>query len=385
MKWRLGWRVAILCAALVGPPAATAQAVEATLPAPTGPFGVGRLQVTIADPTRREVLTTLPSDIRRLPVTLFYPAARRCSPSPYWPDSLAEVYARELGLAPDFAGRVRGHACADAPIVRRPQPFPLVLFSHGLLHTHFSYVSLLEDLASRGNIVVAIDHSYGSFATYFPGEPLALWDNGVWRRGEPGEHFARAGAEYYRLWAEDARRVLDLIEGRDQRGPFARLACCHDSDRIAYIGHSYGGMAALHAARLDMRIRGAVNLDGVTIDRNRADGVWRDRMLSPVAADVPLLVLNSAAYREEASYAPSVRVVRVAGSNHMSFSDVVWLAENFATLPLPDQPDRWTGIAGIEGTRGALAAFLDCVFDRRCTDLDARTERLRATDPAPQP
>lgn len=374
--FRIGAWVVAACVTSGSAAAAAVSTPSVVLPAPSGPYGVGRLSVTVADPDRREIFTVDRTDFRRLPVTIFYPSTRQCAATAYWPDALAQVYAAELSLQPDFGRRVLAHACPAAPVASGKGPFPLILFSHGLQHTHFSYVSLLEDLASRGHIVVAIDHSYGSRATYFPDGTLVRWDNSLWRRGEDKVRYGAVSGEYYRLWADDARRILDLIERRDRRGPFAKIAGHYDPNRVAYIGHSYGGMAALYATHLDRRIRGGVNMDGVTVDRNRPDGVPRDRMLSPVGADAPLMVLNSAQYEERAAYAPDVRVVRVPGSNHMSFSDVVWLIERFGNVPVPDDPRRWGGAEGIAGTRRLLAGFLSCTFDRSCAALDADAVRF---------
>ena len=57
------------------------------------------------------------------------------------------------------------------------------------------------------------------------------------------------------IWAADARFVADRL------GTDAMLGGHVGSDRL-YLGHSFGGAAALQACQQDRRCRGAVDLDG---------------------------------------------------------------------------------------------------------------------------
>ena len=66
--------------------------------------------------------------------------------------------------------------------------------------------------------------------------------------------------------AADLRFVLDQLERLDKSAKsllfFRRL----DFSRIAAVGHSLGGMAAIRACQLDTRIKACVNQDGGTPD-----------------------------------------------------------------------------------------------------------------------
>jgi dienelactone hydrolase len=361
--------------------AVTGQASGASeLPRPTGPYAVGTYSLTLTDPTRREIFTQAAQDARRVPVQVYYPAAASCSPAPFFPAALANVFAGEMQLTPGFERRMLGHACRNASVARTAGRLPVILFSHGLQFTHFSYTSILEELASQGYIVVAIDHSYGSRATYFPDAPLVLWDNSRWRRNEDEARYRAARGEYYRFWAEDARQVLDRIFAPNDPVLSRALRRRANLEKLAYLGHSYGGLAAIYAAQRDHRIKGAVNMDGGLVER--IDGAVQPRMLLPATADVPLLVLNSAPNIEAEFYGSGVRVARIGRSQHMSFSDVVWLFER-ARAPAQQQPqETLSGEQGIALTREVLNLYLDCLFKNACLRLDEKLAAIGMVAPS---
>jgi predicted esterase len=351
---------------------AQAPAKTATLPAPTGQYGIGVYAQTISDPTRREIFTKDLLDVRRLPVRVYYPARKgTCAPRLYLPEAVGSAYAQEFGLTPGFERRALAHSCPAAPILSGSNRFPLIMFSHGLGHTHFSYLSIIEDLVSHGNIVVAVDHTHGAQATHFPDGPAVRWDNSLWRRGEDPVQFRQAMLEYPRWWAEDTRRVLDAVTAKEatpiQRGIRGRI----DPDRILYIGHSYGGMAAVYASKFDMRLKGAVNLDGLIAGRYPL----------PVTSDVPLLVLNAEDRNETKTYMEGARVLPVKRAHHMTFSDYVWFLENFDAKGRKAPEGSPTGVENIQVTREVLRLFADCAFGRPCQPLDAKLATIRAPLP----
>jgi pimeloyl-ACP methyl ester carboxylesterase len=278
-----------------------------------------------------------------------------------------------------FERRLKAHACGDAKPAAGAEKYPLVLFSHGMGPTHFLYVSLLEDLASRGNIVVAIDHPHGSGNTYFPDGSLVRRDGSRWGKG-PEQGFLAAN-EYFRNWAEDARSVLDRVFRDDGTVLSKALAKRVDRGRVAYLGHSYGGVSALYAAQMDARINAAANLDGGVGASADPDGTkWPGRMLLPVGADVPLLVLNSEKFDDHEAYADGVRVARLRGATHMTYSDLIWLRETLgqADNAAPAADKALSGSEGIRLTRELTALFLPCAFTQDCARLDSALDAARA-------
>ncbi|MES2521274.1 MAG: alpha/beta fold hydrolase [Gemmatimonadota bacterium] len=364
----------ILALSFVGVTAATVQAQSpappsasktAILPAPTGSYGVGVVGHTVTDGRRREIFTLDTTDVRRFPVRVYYPAAKgACAPSAYFPPDLAAVYTAEFNLQSGFDRTVRAHACADAPIVAGSNRFPVILFSHGLGHTGFSYRGIIEDLVSHGNIVVAVDHTHGGRATHFPDGELVKRDNSRWYTGVDQQRYVQATLEYPRYWAEDTRLVIDML-GTASSPIHSRIKDRVDVGRLIYAGHSFGGITAMYAAMIDPRIKGAVNLDGLIAGRYPL----------PVTTDVPLLVLNSTGRNERPTYMSAARVVTVGRTNHMTFSDFGWLHEQAGAGAPP--PVDMSGEQGIVLTRKAIRLFMPCVFERKCGELDAMLGEIR--------
>jgi len=104
----------------------------------------------------------------------------------------------------------------------RTGPYPLVVFSHGYALSPIVYSTLVEHYASQGYIVLAPEHNE-TFDQSLTGFWKALIDRPV-----------------------DIRRTIDYAELLTKPGgPLARLV---DMDKIAVVGHSYGGYTALAAA-----------------------------------------------------------------------------------------------------------------------------------------
>ncbi|GGP14508.1 hypothetical protein GCM10012278_70590 [Nonomuraea glycinis] len=53
-------------------------------------------------------------------------------------------------------------------------PKPVALFSPGFGYPRETYTAIIDDLASRGHVVVSLSHTYESAAVEFPGGRLEL-------------------------------------------------------------------------------------------------------------------------------------------------------------------------------------------------------------------
>ena len=145
--------------------AATASQLE-QLPRPTGPFAIGTTTRQWIDTTRTEPFTGDPYDNRTLDVYIWYPAALHSGrePTPYVP----YIDEAERLMGDDYANRVRAvrtNATIEPAVSPQQDPFPLVVFSHGLGSSPAHYTTLAEELASQWFIVASINHSFGSAVT----------------------------------------------------------------------------------------------------------------------------------------------------------------------------------------------------------------------------
>jgi dienelactone hydrolase len=240
--------------------------VRLTLPAPSGAFPVGTASFRLVDMARRDPWVASPA-YRELMVSVRYPA--RPAKGPFAPQFLPGEAAgfaavNNLGGLPadqvDWAA-TRTHAREGAPVARHGGPFPVVLYSPGVVDPRSLNSTLCDDLASRGYVVVTIDHTYEVSAVEFPGGRVETTVIPA-QFAEAGNDEAKTVALLEKVMAvrvADTRFVLDelphlLVE------PVGGAA---DTGRIGMLGHSAGGFTALETMYEDRRIAAGANLDGV--------------------------------------------------------------------------------------------------------------------------
>src|SRR5678816_2220380 len=180
------------------------------LPAPRGPYALGTTILHWVDAARMETSRGHEREPRELMAQLWYPAGPSTAPyAPYVPEFAAiaahakELNARGLALLGGGINRlrdVRAHARLDAPVLAAGSPWPVVLFSPGNSVPHSIYTVIVEDLASRGFVVAAIDHPYTVAIVVLPGGRVAMQDP-----DEPGASFEGRVA----VRAADLRFALD--------------------------------------------------------------------------------------------------------------------------------------------------------------------------------
>lgn len=319
---RLTWGVAGL--ALCVGPWAIAPAVP-RLARPEGPHPVGTLTFRWIDPLRPEDATPDARDRRSVIAQAWYPAVRGVigKHSAYIDGQgrLPATVAGVPGLLMRRYGQVDTHAVKQAPVSDDRPRWPVVLFSPGAGAPRAFYTSLVSGLASRGYVVIALDHPYESAVTQLA-DGRVVTDAHLFARiagSEPREDALMA--EQQRLRAADIRFVLDQL-GRPgvTLGPLGgRL----DLRAVAATGHSFGGASAVQAMIDDDRIRAAVNLDGTPYGA-----------LDQAVLTRPFLLLESdrAVTRHGARYlrmaehlistaqAPASRQ-ELKAANHFSFTD----------------------------------------------------------------
>lgn len=195
-----------------------------------GALPVGMQTLTFIDPARADVLRpdstgSFARGPRALPVTLWYPAVAAAKNRQRMTYSMPAPFLGGRKSDPDLVLRFAGQAASDAmPAVGR---FPLVVLSHGYNNRAVGFSDLGENLASKGYVVIAIEHGDIDPATTKSPQASFL---GVLVNRSADQRF---------VIAEVARRAA-----KDRDGIFAHV----DAANMALAGYSMGGYGAIASA-----------------------------------------------------------------------------------------------------------------------------------------
>jgi predicted dienelactone hydrolase len=138
--------------------------VDAPELAPRGPYSVGVRTIELKNPSQPDILNfdkstgKVPLYDRSLTVEIWYPATIPADAE----ERTWYVMSMPGSSAPDYSGpkslTFAGKALRGAPPATG-KSFPLVIVSHGFPGSRFFLSYLTENLASKGYIVAAIDHT----------------------------------------------------------------------------------------------------------------------------------------------------------------------------------------------------------------------------------
>jgi len=197
--------------------------------APRGAFHVGVRGWTVTNPDQLDMVHLGAGDPnprydRPLPLMVWYPAII--------PGRRPELttYSDSLGSGPGNPDRpvipftFPGRALRGARPDRSRGPYPLLIVSHGYPGSNVLLTNLTENLASKGYVVVAIDHTDSTHAD------------------------ATVFASTLRNRALDIDFVLKTMARVGKEGPGSFLTGVVDADNTALIGYSMGGYGALICA-----------------------------------------------------------------------------------------------------------------------------------------
>ena len=341
------------------------------LPPPSGPDAIGTVALRLVDHSRPDPWVAS-QPYRELMISVFYPArdagaypvAPQMSPAAakHFDESLGTPVHQGWGIPPgkvDWSATLT-HAHANAHV--QAGRHPVVLYSPGLGDPRTLGTTLAEDLASRGYVVVTIDHTYDASEVEFPGgrvEPFKVPVDG---------DILSTLKKLVSVRVTDTRFVLDQLAGPLPYGLGAAL----DLGRIGMFGQSAGGFTALQTMHDDPRIAAAADLDG-TLGFDQDDG---GPGLSPLAEDGlkrPFLLMGSQASDHhtvrswEALWSNSTgwrRDLHLRGSKHHTYTDMESLVPQLSKIGQPPEAAYedigWTDPARAVATQRAyLAAFFD--------------------------
>lgn len=258
-----------VCAFLLTTVACGFAQVAPTLPALSGGYKVGRTVFHWVDTKRPETITPAPDDFRELQVYVWYPATGVAgTPAGYMPNLQALVASGSSGAFSNLFGpswtfiqsdKLRSRSFDNAPLAPTG-PLPILVFSPGGGTTAVAYTSQLEDLASHGYLVVAIDHTYDAPVVVFPDGRVLKPANDFWNklRGEAPGDFEKNIAD---ILSSDIALVIDRLESL-QNDAASMFYSKLDLTRIGAFGHSRGGRVAARACQRDRRIKACLSQDG---------------------------------------------------------------------------------------------------------------------------
>ncbi|WP_328473306.1 alpha/beta hydrolase [Streptomyces sp. NBC_00448] len=357
------------------------------LPAPSGPHPVGTLALRLVDTSRPDPWTGGP--YRELMVSVRYPARaiRGFAAAPQmlpgeaagWTElnSLSDIPADRVDWA---ATRTHAHQGAPAAV----GPYPVVLYSPGAGDPRSLGSVLCDDLASRGHVVVMVDHTYDASAVEFPGGRVertllpAEFAKAVPDPAHPDPvKIAALLEKVVAVRVADVRFVLDTLPGALP----APLRAVADFARVGAFGQSAGGFTALQAMHDDRRIHAAADFDGVTSYVQDDDQDGFPSTLTTDGLDRPFLLVGKdgntpgtvPCWGELVRHSHGWhRALTLHGAAHGTYTDAVVLVPQITRrLDLPRA--TLTENVGTIATRRAVTAdrtLLAAFFGRFLSDRD---------------
>jgi dienelactone hydrolase len=336
------------------------------LPAPTGTYAVGTIEYPMMGGDRPgNYADGSSTQHRELMAQLWYPAVPtgNVDKSIYLDEMTMEYFLKKSapdGLSVNSRFLVGTHAFYGAPAVEMAAPFPVVIFSPGLGTTYFFYQSILEDMASHGYVVIAVNSPDIAGIAGIPGSRphsigLSDADSDMMVETYLNVHFQDTVADL-RFTARQLRALND-----DVRLPLTgRL----DVQKIACFGHSYGGAAAVEAADDDEMICAGADIDG-----SFYGSAYRQPRSKPM-----LLLANAVSCEKDPTMQDFCKthgaddfIVKVGEAVHMGFSDFMLLQASYSG----QDTAKTTARKYIQLTRDSLLAFFDMTLKHVPDSLEA--------------
>ena len=291
-----------------------------SLPEPAGAYPVGRITRQLVDGKREFI------------VQVWYPAGSVPDGklAPWLPPDRARLEEKGfLGMLlhgssdpsakdiPKVLASVVVHAREEIPLAASPKRYPVLVFSAGSQQIPSTYSSLVEDLASKGFMVIGYGPTVIGLGTWEGDLTHVLDQLGVWNKTRGHMFFGR----------------LDL-------------------DHVGAFGHSAGGNAVSMIAAGDKRLKAIVLIDPGMVRPEDGQAI-PTLILKSESVDFALRFPDVAKEKEktEDEYLrkakPGIQIT-LRGAVHMSFTDLAVLK----AFELPGD-----GKAFIDTTRAVIGGF----------------------------
>lgn len=297
-------------------------------------YNIGKNDFLLEDCQRADLIN--PEKCRQIPITVYYPTNNTKKSKLKYIKNEAIIHKLiEIGYLRQEADDLKNLSKFDIEVGENVQiakaSFPLILFSHGLGIGSFNYSFLLKELASKGYIVVAIDHPYGGFVQL---------QNGAFLHTQQDKKLNQPTNEMYihliQEWSKDQQVVLNAI-----LTPIStvgkKISASIVPHQIFTLGHSLGGNTAIYTLTFDQRIKGAINMDGGISDEKNILSSQKNILVlrsQPDYSDEELRAKGrnleewekmgkeiDLSFSNAMQKAPNAYELKIKGAGHLSFSD----------------------------------------------------------------
>lgn len=359
------------------------------IPTPSGDYQVGTKIFELNDIARKELFSGK-DESRRFMIQVWYPAdVQESDQQAPWMEN-AEIFAPTIatyiGMSSyflDHLALVNIPAYKDSAVAGANEKFPVILFSHGWNGFNAQSAGQALELASKGYVVIGIQHTYGAVVTVFPdgtiapNNPKALPENAEDPNYEEGANILAS------QWAQDMAFVLDQLSASSEAGNFFSQSI--DLDKVGVYGHSTGGGAAIQFCGIDSRCKSLLGMDPFMRPVSAeiiANGISQPAffMFSQTWTDLTESKNNNLFNSFYPNINDGLGVITITGTAHYDFSDLPLLSPIAPQLGLkgPLNGKRVTEI-----TNSYLVAFFEWtlkniqsnLFDNNFSDFEEVTER----------
>jgi pimeloyl-ACP methyl ester carboxylesterase len=356
------------------------QNISGNLSTPSGKYSVGRQIFQLEDYSRSDLLDSKSN--RHIPVVVYYPTNIKSDRQNNYIDNagllsemIANSYNHQDSLSLVNMAVLKTFSHNNAPIIKNKK-FPLLLFSHGLGISSYNYTLFHEEYASQGYVVVAIEHPYGGFTILKNGQLASSRQDSLLLAQDRSYLL-----ETIQTWSKDITFTLEAITQKNNEVG-SNFAAHIDMDRIATIGHSLGGNAAVAASYANSKIKAAINMDGGIYDSEHILPHIKPILTlrsQPIYSEKELLQKGrnledwekmgreiDASFSDEMSLAKRSYELKIQGAGHMSFSDAPYV--------LPTMITRFGGKIinrekGFQIIKSAITQFLEAIFNKEVIDF----------------
>lgn len=341
-------------------------------PTPTGPYSVGTNLFIATDKDRFETLSESYTGNRKIAVRSFYPAIETGNDNylPVDDERVMKALAELYGL-PISGDGYPSNSIVNAMAVKG-EKFPVILFSHGSMSFSTQNMTTMEELASRGYVVLAVSHLYESVASIISeteviySEQKHILYNQMVMTEETNRRQVdllnrlklkipdTEKEEIYRDIAKSFNKdIVPLLTVRIEDMKFlAEYLRVIDSDKslpisdsmdlenIGVFGHSLGGMTAQYACSdINTPFKAGINMDSTQIifdDRSHALQTpfaffYSSEISLGKAGNIDITGTND--YFENNS-SHEVFSLRFDGAGHFNFSDMNMMPPVFKFIPM---------------------------------------------------